>query len=416
MNQKLSLDATLLIKNAKLLNEDRIVDIYIEDGKFKIIKENLHINADVVIDVEGNIITPTFVDPHLHIDKAFTFESRRVGKEETLEESIRLMHDIKKHYSKEDVKKRAIRAIKDSIKFGVTIIRAPIDVDNYCNLTALEGAILAKDEMKNFVDLELVAFPQEGIFCNEGTEKLMVQAVEMGADVVGGMPAAEWIDEESKKHVDYVFELAKKFNLDIDMHVDQTKDYFARSLEYIAYKTIKENYFGRVTAAHCTSLSYQNDAHAKKVIELLKIANLNICVNPQVLLIMGIDKEPRTRGLTRVRELVEEGVNVAIGQDTISDGFHLFGTGDPLDYGLLFAYAAQYNSINKVEKIFDMITYNGARILRLKNYGIKEGNPADFNILFCKSECEALRLRPGRLVFKNGRLLAKFDKKEEVYF
>lgn len=139
--------------------------------------------------------------------------------------------------------------------------------------------------------------------------------------------------KKQKRHVDFIFELAKGYNLYIDTHIDQTKDYFSRSLEYVAYKTIQEKYENRVTLAHCTSLSYQKDSHAKKVMELIKIAKINICVNPQVLIIIGIDPEPRTRGLTKVKELVDAGINVAIVQDTISDGFHLFGSGDPLDYG-----------------------------------------------------------------------------------
>ncbi|MDI6861237.1 MAG: amidohydrolase family protein [Caldisericia bacterium] len=406
---------SMLIKNAKICNEDELKDILIIESKFKKIEHHIDFKADEIVDIDGFIVTPTFIDPHLHIDKAFTF-NEVIREEDTLEESIKLMHGIKKNYTVDDVKSRALKAIKESIKYGVTKIRAHIDIDNICGLVALEGCLLAKEEVKDIVDIQIVAFPQEGIFCNKGTDELMIKAIEMGANVVGGMPAAEWIDEDSKKHVDFVFELAKKYNLDIDMHVDQTKDFFSRSLEYIAYKTIKENYEGRVTAAHCTSLAYQNDSHAKKVMELIKIADINICVNPSVLLIMGVDPEPRTRGLTRARELIEKGINVAIAQDTISDGFHLFGTGDPLDYGLLFAYAAQFNSTDKISKIFDMITYNGAKIMKIENYGIKENNPADFNIIFCKKESECLRLRPGRMVFKNGKLISKIEKNEEIYF
>ncbi len=401
---------TLLIKNARLRDKKTLVDIFISGGKFKKIGSNLNLKADEIFDVQENLVTPTFVDTHLHIDKAYTACRGRFGKEESLEESIKIMHSIKKDYTVEDVKERAVRAIKESVIFGVTKIRGHVDIDTITGLTALEGCLKAKEETKNIADVQLVAFPQEGIFRDPGTEKLMYKAMEMGADVVGGMPAAEWTMDESRKHVDLVFKIAKKYNADIDMHIDQTKDPFAQSLEYTAMKSIKEGYQGRVTGGHCTSLAYQNDAHAIKVIELLKLANFNVCVNPQVLAIMGIDPEPRTRGLTRVRDLVAAGINVATAQDTICDGFHIYGTGDPLDYGLLMAYQAQYNSTSSAKIIYDMITFNSAKIMRLNNYGIKVGNIADFNIIFSKNESEALRTRPNRLVFKQGRLIAEYKK------
>lgn len=404
----------LLIKNALLRENKKTVDILISDGKYNKIEENIKSKADEVIDAGGNLVTPTFINPHLHIDKAYTALYGRSSREETLEESIKIMHEFKRNYTPEEVKKRAVRAIKDSVKYGATKIRANVDIDTICGLTALEGCLLAREETAEIAEVELVAFPQEGIFRDPGTEKLMYKAMEMGADIVGGMPAAEWIAEKAKEHVDLVFKIAQKYNADIDMHMDQTKDPFAQAMEYTAFKSMELGYQGRVTGGHCTSLAYQNDAHAKKVIELLKLAEFNVCVNPQVLAIMGVDPEPRTRGITRVRELVEAGVNVATAQDTICDGFHIYGTGDPLDYGLLMAYQAQYNSTSKAKIIYDMITYNAAKIMRLDNYGIEVGYPADFNIVYAERESEALRKRASRLVFKKGKLIAKYSNNGEL--
>lgn len=233
--------------------------------------------------------------------------------------------------------------------------------------------------------------------------------MEAGADLIGGMPAAEWTDEYSKKHVDLVFEIAKNYDVDIDMHIDQTKDIFARSLEYTAMRTLEENYHGRVTGGHCTSISYQNDVHAEKVMKLLKLVDFNVCTNPQVLAIMGIDSEPRTRGVTRIREMVEMGINIATAQDTICDGFHIFGTGDPLDYGLLCAYISQYNTPATVKIVFDMITKNAAKILGVDdNYGIEVGNKADLNIIDAPNIQEAFRLRADRkFVIKNGKIIVE---------
>ncbi len=399
---------SLLIKNAKLREREEGVDIFVEDGKFKAIGKNLSVNATETIDAAGNLVTPTFVNPHLHIDKAYTALSGRFSSEETLEESIKIMHEIKRNYTVEDVKERAIRAIETSVKFGVTKIRANVDIDTIGGLTALKGCIEAKEATKDIADIQLVAFPQEGIFRDNGTEKLMYEAMDMGADVVGGMPAAEWIFEKTREHVNLVFKIAKKYDADIDMHMDQTKDPFAQSLEYTAFRSIEEGYEGRVTGGHCTSLAYQNDAHAKKVIELLRFAKFNVCVNPQVLAIMGVDPEPRTRGITRVRELVDAGVNVATAQDTICDGFHIYGTGDPLDYGLLMAYQAQYNATDKAKVIYDMLTFNAALIMRLDDYGIEVGKTADFNIVYAPTESEALRTRASRKVFRAGKLIAEY--------
>src|SRR6056297_2767648 len=403
----------LLVKNVRLVNEKELVDILIKGGLYNRIESNIELKGQYeVIDAEGALISPTFVNPHMHFDKVYTALQGRESKKETLEESIAIMHDLKKQYTVEDVKNRAVRAIKECVSYGTTKIRTSVDIDNYIDLIGLKGVVEAKKECSDICDIQIVAFPQEGIFNNNGTEKLLWEALEEGADLIGGMPAAEWTDKYSKKHVDLVFEIAKKYNVDIDMHMDQTKDIFARSLEYTAMKTIEENYQGRVKGGHCTSITYQNDAHATKVMKLLKLADFNVCTNPQVLAIMGIDSEPRTRGVTRIREMVNHGINVATAQDTICDGFHIFGTGDPLDYGLLCSYVAQYNTPGSVKIVYDMITQNAARIMKITDYGIKIGNTADFNIIDASNIQEALRLRPSRkYVVKAGDIIAKSTKK-----
>jgi cytosine deaminase len=407
---------SILIKNARLRETKDSVDILIDEtGKIIDIRHGLNVSAEETIDAQQNLVTPTFVDPHLHLDKAFTALDGRISTFETLEESLQLMHDIKRKYTVEDVKSRAVKAIEASVRYGCTKIRANADVDSICGLTALKGVLEAKKECKDIADIQVVAFPQEGIFVDEGTEELLYKSMDLGADLIGGMPALEWSDDDGKKHVDIVFEIAKRYNVDIDFHLDQIKDPFSRYLEYTAIKTIREGYQGRVTAGHCVSLAWQTDAHAQKVISLVKKANINICVNPAILAIMGIDPEPRTRGITRVRDLVKAGVNVTTSQDTICDQFHLYGTGDPLDYGLLLAYAAQYNSNETAEIVYDMITFNAARAMRLDEYGIKVGNRANLNIIEAPNVREALRLRPSRLyVIRNGKIIARTIQKSEI--
>jgi len=400
----------LLIKNAKLVGREKEMDILIRDGIFTRIEPNIDEENELeIIDAKGYIVTPTFVNPHMHLDKVYTALKGRESEVETLEESIKIMHDMKRNYTVEDVKSRAIRAIKDCVSHGTTKIRTSVDIDNIIDLIGLKGVIAAKEECNDICDIQIVAFPQEGIFNNEGTQELLWEAMEEGADLIGGMPAAEWTDEYSKKHINLVFEIAKNYDVDIDMHIDQTKDIFARSLEYTAMRSLEEGYHGRVTGGHCTSISYQNDAHAEKVMKLLKLVDFNVCTNPQVLAIMGIDREPRTRGVTRIREMVEMGINIATAQDTICDGFHIFGKGDPLDYGLLCAYISQYNTPATVKIVFDMITINAAKILRVDgSYGIKVGNKADLNIIEAPNIQEAFRLRADRkYVIKNGNIIVE---------
>ena len=203
----------------------------------------------------------------------------------------------------------------------------------------------------------------------------------------------------------------------MDMHIDQSKDMFDRSLEYVAWLTLQKGWGGRVTGGHCTSITYQNQSHAIKVMKLLKEADVNICTNTQVLAIMGIDQEPRTRGVTRIREMVDMGINVATAQDTICDGFHLYGTGDPLDYGLVGAYTAQYNTPESARIMFDMLTKNSARIFDPDTaYGIEVGNDADLNIIDAANVQEALRTRASRpYVIRKGKVVASFVRTATLY-
>ena len=410
----------LLIKNANILGYDSKSDILIgEDGKYKEISPSIDISTAEghrVIDAKGMMAAPTFVNTHMHFDKSYTALSGRESNVETLEDSIRIMHNLKRNYTVQDVKARAARAIKECVMFGTTKLRTNVDIDNIAGLVGLQGVLAAKEECKDICDLQVIAFPQEGVFCNEGTEKLMWEAMEMGADVVGGMPAAEWLDEHARMHVDLVFEIAEKYDAMIDMHIDQSKDMFDRSLEYTAFKTMEKGWGAKVTGGHCTSIAYQNQSHAMKVMELIKKSGMNICTNTQVLAIMGIDAEPRTRGVTRIREMVNMGINVATAQDTICDGFHLYGTGDPLDYGLVGAYTAQYNTPAAAQIMFDMLTKNSAKIFDPEaKYGIKAGNDADLNIIDAPNVQEALRTRASRpYILRKGKVIASFERKANL--
>lgn len=412
----------LLIKNARVLGHNGVEDILIgDDGKYLEIRPNIDETAVVgvqVIDGKEMMAAPTFVNTHMHFDKAYTSLRGREDSSETLEDSIRIMHDRIRAYTVEDVKARALRAIRECVMYGTTKLRTNVDISNLDpNLVALQGVLEAKEATKDICDLQVIAFPQEGIFCNEGCDKLMYAAMDMGCDIAGGMPAAEWLDEHKLRHVDFVFEMAEKYGVLIDMHVDQSKDMFDRSLEYTAWLTLQKGWAGRVTGGHCTSITYQNQSHAIKVMKLIKAADMNICTNTQVLAIMGIDAEPRTRGVTRIREMVDMGINIATAQDTICDGFHLYGTGDPLDYGLIGAYTGQYNTPETAKLMFDMLTTRSARIFEPDGkYGIEVGNDADLNLIDADNVQEALRTRASRpYVIRHGKVIASFERKATLY-
>lgn len=238
----------------------------------------------------------------------------------------------------------------------------------------------------------------------------------MGCDVMGGMPAAEMLDEHSREHVDFVFKMAEKYNCLIDMHIDQSKDMFDRSLEYTAWLTMQHGWQGRVTGGHCTSITYQNQAHAIKVMKMLKQADVNVCANTQTLAIMGIDPEPRTRGVTRIREMVEMGINVVTAQDTICDGFHLYGTGDPLDYGLVGCYCAQYNTPEAARTMWNMLTKASARVFDPEmKYGIEVGNDADLNLVEAPNVHDAIRTRASRpYIIRHGKVIASFIRRAQL--
>ncbi len=410
----------LLIKNANVVNRPAPVDILIDDqGKYAKIEHNLNVtDASVeVIDAKGMLTAPTFVNTHMHFDKSYTSLGGREDSTETLEDSISIMHDRIRAYTVEDVKARAVRAIRECVAFGTTKLRTNIDISNLDpDLVALKGVIAAKEETKDLCDLQLIAFPQEGIYRNEGTAELMKEAMDMGCDVVGGMPAAEWLDDHKLQHVDFVFDLAEQYDALIDMHIDQSKDAFDRSLEYTAWLALQKGWGPRVTGGHCTSITYQNQSHAIKVMQLIKEADMNICTNTQVLAIMGIDPEPRTRGVTRIREMVDMGINVVTAQDTICDGFHLYGTGDPFDYGLICAYTAQYNTPETANIVFEMLTTRSARVFDPEMpYGIAVGNDADLNIIDAPNVQEALRLRASRpYVIRRGKVIASFERRATI--
>lgn len=409
--------AQLLLKNLRPWGAENTIDLAIIDGRFAAPAPDM--KADRVIDAEGRLAVPGFVEPHIHLDKAMINKDVRTNVSGTLTEAIEIIWEKKRTYTVDDIVARAGSVIESGLVHGVTWIRTHVDVDTIGGLRPLEGVIAAREKYRDLIDIQIVAFPQEGILRDPGTEDLMWQAMEMGADVVGGMPFNEAGPDDSRRHIEIAFEIARKFNADIDMHVDETDDPDARTLEMLADQTMDNGYEGRVTAGHTCALAAYPDDYARAVIAKARQARLNMITNPATnLMLQGrLDHQPKRRGITRVGELLAAGLNVSFGQDCIRDTFYPFGRDDPLEVALITAHAAHLSQPDEIEQLFAMPTVNAAQLLRLTDYGLEPGKAADVVIIDTTDATEAIRLQsPRRWVIKRGRVVAETEIRRQTWF
>jgi len=400
----------LLIRNARIVGQKDQKDIGIEAGNIVKIGKVAR-RARRTIDAKGMLTSPAFIDPHIHLDKVLIADELGPNVSGTLQEAIELIWERKRKYTISDIKRRAGEVIRMAAVNGTTRMRTHADVDTVGGLMPLKGLLATRRAFKRLMDLQIIAFPQEGILRDPGADELMRKAMELGADIVGGMPHHERSHEEAKRHIDIAFDIAREFDADIDMHVDETDDPNSRSLEYLAEKTIADGYQGRVTAGHTCALAAYPDDYAREVIHKVKLADINMVTNPVTnLVIQGReDMQPIRRGITRVKELLAAGVNVTFGQDCVDDAFYPFGRADMLEVALITAHAAQLTTPAEIETVFKMMTTNAARTLGvLDDYGIALGKRADLVILDAKSPKDAIR-RQGdrRYVIKGGRVIAE---------
>jgi cytosine deaminase len=301
---------------------------------------------------------------------------------------------------------------------GTLALRKFADVDTYAGLTATRGLLAAREAMGSLMTLQLVAFPQEGIFSHPGTDALLRQALELGADVVGGLPWVEATPADQQRHIDLVFELAKAHDADVHMLVDDTLDPSSRTLEYLAVKTQREGYQGRVAASHCCALAMYDAYHAARVIDLVKAADITIVSNAHISLVDQGQRlpEPRPRGTTRVRELLAAGVNVASAQDDVDDPYYPFGKPDQLEVAWMMAHVAQLTGRADLDSVVDLVTERPARAMRLPDYDVVPGAWADLVVLDAASVHEALRLQAERTyVLRRGRVVARSQRETSLF-
>ncbi len=400
----------LVVRNARLRGQDQLVDIGIDNGKIAAVGPKRAGKAQQEIDAAGSLVLPGLFNLHFHSDKCLLGEVMRPNQSGTLPEAIEITNDFKRKYDPKEVAARTLRALETGVKNGTTFFRLFADVGTIGRLEGARGLLLAREQSQQYARIQVVAFPQEGIVRDPGAAELMEEAIKEGCDVVGGLPWYEYTDEEARQHIDICFDIAKRHDLDIHMLVDDTDDPNSRSLEYLALKTMREGFHGRVTASHCGAMAGYNDVYAAKVIDMVATAGITISVNAHINLVCSarLDREPKRRGIARVKELLARGVNVVTSQDDVNDPYYPFGKPDPLECALMMAHVAQLTLPHELEQVMDMITVNSARAARVSDYGIAPGCRADLVVVDAPSVHEALRLAPARKhVIKDGREVAR---------
>jgi len=408
---------SLVIRNARLRGQAQSVDIAIDGERISAVGPNLADSGARTIDAAGNLVLPGFFNLHFHADKCLLGEIMRPNVSGTLPEAIEITNDFKRNYDPTEVATRAVRSMEAGVMNGTTFFRLFADVGTIGGLQAARGLFLARERMRKYCRTQVVAFPQEGIVRDPGAAELMDEAIKEGCDIVGGLPWYEYTDEEAHQHIDICFDLAKKHDLDVHMLVDDTDDANSRSLEYLALKTMREGFQGRVTASHCGAMAGYNDVYAAKIVDMVATAGVTISVNAHINLVCSarIDREPKRRGIARVKELLARGANVITSQDDVNDPYYPFGKPDPLECGVMIAHVAQLTLPHELEQIANMLTVNSAKAARVTEYGIAPGMRADLVVVSAPSVHEALRLQPPRRhVFKDGREVARATLTQEL--
>ncbi|GAA0178784.1 cytosine deaminase [Clostridium sediminicola] len=398
----------MLIKNARLQGKNDTVDILINNGIIERIDSE--IVGNTTIDAEGNLVLPPFIEPHIHLDTTLTAGEPRWNESGTLFEGIERWSERKSMLTIEDVKKRAKKALEWQVANGIQFVRTHVDVTDP-ELIALKALVEVKEEMKNYVTLQIVAFPQEGILSFPNGVELLEKAVQLGADVIGAIPHFEFTREYGVQSIEKIFEIAKKYDCLIDVHCDEIDDEQSRFIEVLAAKAYENNMGEKVTASHTTAMHSYNNAYTYKLFRLLKMSKINFVANPLVNIhLQGrFDTYPKRRGITRVKELNEAGINVCFGHDDIFDPWYPLGTGNMLQVLHMGLHVCQMMGYSQINDSIDLITKNSARALNiLDKYGIEEGKPANLLILHAENGYDAIRRQASVLYsIRNGNIIAK---------
>ena len=401
----------MLVKNVHIHNREGLWQILIEEGKIsRIFSQNEVFNySGEILDGEEGIIYPPFVEPHIHLDATQTAGQPNWNQSGTLFEGIERWAERKSLLSHEDVKSRAWKTLKWQIANGVQYVRTHVDVSDP-TLTALKAMLEVKKEIAPWVDLQIVAFPQEGILSYPNGEKLLDQAMAMGADVVGGIPHFEFTREYGVESMHIAFDIARKYNKQIDIHCDEIDDEQSRFVETVAALALKYDIGEKVTASHTTAMHSYNNAYASRLFRLLKMSKIHFVANPLVNIhLQGrFDTYPKRRGVTRVKEMLKNNINVCFGHDDVFDPWYPLGTANMLQVLHMGLHVCQLMGYGQINDSLKLVTENSAKALGLTDYGIKEGNSANFIVLPAENGFDAVRRQvPTRYSIRHGKVISE---------
>ncbi len=391
----------ILIRHARIRTHEEPVDIAIAGGRIAKIAPDLAGEAAQIIEADGSLVTPSFVNGHLHLCKVYTLammddealDAYVAGGMGGAMTAIELAARVKAKYDERWIIENVRRALDLAVKFGNTHIRAFADTDTKARLEGVKALLRAREEYAGKVEVQVVAFPQDGVVRDPGAEEYVEEALKLGADVVGGIPWIEYTDADAQEHIDRMFALAKKYDKDISMLIDDAGDPGLRTLEMLAVTTIREGWQGRVTAQHARAMALYPEPYYRKVEALLKKAGI------------GIVSDPQTGPLyARVRDLYAAGIPVALGQDDIADAYYPFGRNNMLEVAFLAAHLMWMTKREEMEILYDLITTQAARVLGIEGYGLEEGKRADLVVLNAGSVWEAIwNHEAPRFVIKDGK-------------
>ncbi len=399
----------LLIKNANLPDGACGVDIAIANGVFTAVEPAIDGDASVTIDAANRLVSPPFIDPHFHMDATLSLGTPRLNRSGTLLEGIALWGELKPRLTHEAVIERALRYCDLAVSQGLLSIRSHVDV---CDdrLLAVEALLDVREKVKSYIDLQLVAFPQDGLYRSANAEANLLRALDLGVDIVGGIPHFERTMQAGAASVTRLCEIAAERGLRVDMHCDESDDPMSRHIETLAVETVRLGLHGRVAGSHLTSMHSMDNYYVSKLLPLIAEAQIHAIPNPLInMTLQGRhDTYPKRRGLTRIPEMLDAGINVALGQDCCMDPWYSLGNADMLSVAHMAIHAAQMTSPAQMARLFDAVTVHSAKAMGLDDYGIRKGNPAHCVVLQARDPIEAIRLSATRLtVIRHGRIISE---------
>ena len=399
----------LLIRNATLPDGRAGLDIGVRSGRIAALEPAIAAEAGEVIDAEGRLVAPPFVDPHFHMDATLSLGRPRMNVSGTLLEGIALWGELRPTLTREAIVERALAYCDLAVSKGLLAVRSHVDVSDP-RLVTVEALLEVRERVAPWLDLQLVAFPQDGYLRSPEAAGALERALDMGVEVVGGIPHFERTMEAGRASVEALCRIAAERGLRVDMHCDETDDPLSRHVETLAAETVRHGLQGRVAGSHLTSMHSMDNYYVSKLLPLMAEAEMAAIPNPLInMMLQGRhDTYPRRRGLTRVPELLSAGIPVALGQDCVLDPWYAMGTGDMLDVAHMAVHATQMGSGEDKRRLFAAVTETPARVLGLEGYGLEVGCFADMVLLQARDPAEAIRLRPNRLeVIRRGRVIAE---------